>query len=133
MSCLCSSRVLLILIHQRGGTGNAGVFAVMSKQQGDVQRAWIDACAAPTFTDLIKEGSEERRNASPDHDGVRLQEIDDASEPIRQQVQSLAYHFFGDWILEGMSPSHHFAAHGLNIAAGHFQKDGIRILRKFLT
>src|SRR2546421_740238 len=96
--------VTFLLIHQRGGTGNAGVFAVMSKQQDDVKGARINACASPAFTDLIKEGSEERRDPSADHDGVRLQEIDDASEPVSQQVQSLAHHFFCDWIIEGMSP-----------------------------
>src|ERR1035437_5798043 len=32
-----------------------------------------------------------------------------------------------------MSLSHHFAAYGLNIAARHFPKDGIRILSTFLT
>src|SRR3981081_1223162 len=105
----------------------------MSKQQGNVQGAQIYACASPALTDLIKEGSEERRNASADHDGVRLQEIDDASEPVGQQLQSLAHYFFGDWIMEGMSPSHHFAAHSLKIAARHLPKDGIWILCKFLT
>src|SRR3981081_2531169 len=104
----------------------------MSKQQGNVKGARIDACASRAFTDLIKEGSEERRNASADHDGVRLQEIDDASEPVGQQLPSLAHYFFGPCIIESTNPCPHFAAHSLKIAARHLPKDGIWILCKFL-
>src|SRR5258708_12327468 len=58
--------------------------------------------------------------------------IDNVSEPVRQQVQRLPHHFFGDRVPGSMSLSHHFAVYRLNISTGHFHQERLGIPRKLL-
>src|ERR1700737_2886569 len=89
---------------ESGGTSNARVLAIVCEQQWYVQRGRVDACTAPAFANLIEKGREQGRNPTAHHNDVRFQEIDDVSEPVCQQIQSLAHHFLGGRIARSMSP-----------------------------
>src|SRR5260370_1629059 len=89
-------------------------------------------CAWPALRNFVKKRPEQGRNAPANHKYVRFQEIDNVSEPVRQQVQRLPHHFFGDRITGSMSLYTHFDVYRLNISTGHFHQERLGLPRKLL-
>src|SRR5207245_10105231 len=70
---------------QRSSASDPGVFPIAGEDQWNIHRRRIEARPSPAFTNLIQKNCEHRRNTSPNHDDVGLQEIDNASRQILQQ------------------------------------------------
>src|SRR5260370_25231074 len=88
--------------------------------------------ASPAWKMFVKESPKQKKTPPANHKYVRLQEIDNVSEPVRKQVQRLPHHFFGDRITGSMSLYNHFAVYSLNISTGHFHQERLGIPRKLL-
>ena len=70
-----------------------------------------------------------KNRASSHYDDFGFQEIDNASKPISQQIQSFPDHFFGSRVSRGGGLPNHLAGHGIRISVGQIAKHRLRVIR----
>src|SRR5579872_411871 len=106
-------------------SGDTCIRSVVSHQQWNLIRFWIDAPLRKMLFDVVEERPKHGGNASADDNDVRIEEINNVTEPRSQEICSFCQNFTSDGIPCGIGLRHLFAGNCREISFGKVEDRGV--------